>query len=60
MYCPRKLIEVSDKINKRGIKPAQFKKGKEAECIGCAFCAIVCPDNAIELYKTHKTHKSTR
>lgn len=51
MYCPRKLVEVSDKINKRGVKPARFKKNAEKECAGCAFCAIVCPDNAIEVHK---------
>ena len=49
MYCPKKLIAVSKNINKRGVRPAEFKKSPE--CLGCMFCAIMCPDNAIEVYK---------
>lgn len=49
IYCPHNLIVAADDINKRGIRPAQLKKG--AKCVGCAFCAIICPDNAIEVYK---------
>ena len=49
IYCPRNLIVTAKEINKRGVKPAQFKK--TADCSGCTFCAIICPDNAIEVYK---------
>lgn len=46
--CPKKLIRASEKLNKKGIKPAVFIEG---ECLGCKFCAIVCPDSCIEVYK---------
>ena len=49
LYCPQKSIELSDKLNKYGAKPAVFKK--HAKCTGCGFCAIMCPDAAIEVYR---------
>ena len=49
IYCPHNLIVAAEKINMRGVKPAQLKKG--AKCAGCMLCAIICPDNAIEVYK---------
>lgn len=44
--CPKKAIEKSDKLNKRGYYPANFNEDKG--CIGCAICAKTCPDLAIE------------
>ena len=49
IYCPQKSIVFSEQINKRGMKPAEFKNG--AKCTGCTFCAMVCPDCAIEVYR---------
>lgn len=49
--CPKKMIKKSDKIGKSGEPIAEFDEAKN-ECIGCAQCAIVCPDVAIaEVYK---------
>jgi 2-oxoglutarate ferredoxin oxidoreductase subunit delta len=45
IYCPQKALVFSDKINKRGIKPVEFKK--DAKCTGCGICALVCPDCAL-------------
>jgi 2-oxoglutarate ferredoxin oxidoreductase subunit delta len=40
---------MSKKFNKKGYHPA--KQIKPEECTGCAFCAMVCPDVAIEVFK---------
>jgi 2-oxoglutarate ferredoxin oxidoreductase subunit delta len=47
--CPKNIMVMSEKINKKGYHPA--KQIKPEECTGCAFCAIVCPDVAIEVFK---------
>ncbi len=53
--CPKNLITVSDKLNTKGYYPAEFtdanNKKKDRKCIGCAQCAIVCPDIAIEVFR---------
>ena len=49
--CPKKLIKKSDVIGKTGEYIAEFDD-RESQCIGCAQCALVCPDIAIvEVYK---------
>jgi len=47
--CPKHIMVMSEKFNKKGYHPA--KQIKPEECTGCAFCAITCPDVAIEVYK---------
>jgi len=48
-FCPKKLIKLSDKINAAGYNPSSFEGAKE--CTGCATCALVCPEVAIEVYR---------
>ena len=44
--CPRKIIALDPKrINAKGYHPASLIKPEE--CIGCAMCAVMCPDCAI-------------
>jgi len=38
-----------DRLNKKGFHPAEVVK--QDECIGCAFCATICPDTVIEVEK---------
>ena len=41
--CPKKVLILSpDKINAKGHHPVEA--ANEADCIGCAFCATMCPD----------------
>jgi 2-oxoglutarate ferredoxin oxidoreductase subunit delta len=40
---------MAEYFNKKGYHPV--KQIKPEECTGCAFCAITCPDVAIEVYK---------
>ena len=43
--CPKHVIKKSDIIGKTGEAVVEFIDNKE--CIGCAQCALVCPDIAI-------------
>ena len=48
--CPKKLIKKSEIIGKTGEPIVEFQNNNE--CIGCAQCALVCPDIAItEVYR---------
>lgn len=47
--CPTGVIEMADKVNKKGYRYA-FVKNADA-CTGCANCAIVCPDGVITVYR---------
>jgi len=40
---------MSDKINVKGFHPATLSD--EDECIVCGFCASICPDVVIEIFK---------
>jgi 2-oxoglutarate ferredoxin oxidoreductase subunit delta len=48
-FCIKKLICLSDGLNSKGHHPGEFKD--TGECTGCAVCAMMCPDVAIEVYK---------
>ena len=48
--CPKGCLEIaSDKINKKGYSPAEMVH--QENCIGCAFCATMCPDCIITVEK---------
>ena len=50
--CPNELIEVDKTLNKKGYSPARVtEKHKEKGGNGCAQCALVCPEVAIEVYR---------
>lgn len=46
--CRNKLIVWEKEVNNRGVHPAFFSGG---ECVGCAFCAYVCPESCIEVFE---------
>lgn len=49
--CPKKLIKISSETNKLGIHTVEFNDPDNV-CLGCAMCAVRCPDLAItEVYK---------
>ena len=49
--CPKHLIKKSKKVSKLGDNLVEFCD-ENNECIGCAMCAIRCPDMAIvEVHK---------
>lgn len=47
--CPRKVLVIGDKSNKKGYFPAVVTD--QTKCIACTLCGLVCPDVAIEVYK---------
>lgn len=44
--CPKKLIKMGKEANSLGAFPVEFCD-EDNECLGCAMCAIRCPDLAI-------------
>ena len=59
LVCPKKQIEISDRLNTKGYYPARSREEDSAdeqavECTGCALCAVTCPDVAIDVYRETK------
>lgn len=49
--CPKKLIKKGKEANSLGAFPVDFDD-PEKQCLGCAMCAMRCPDLAItEVWK---------
>jgi 2-oxoglutarate ferredoxin oxidoreductase subunit delta len=46
--CPKNAIVLSEKLNAKGYVVAEFLIDKN--CTGCATCALVCPEAAIEVW----------
>jgi 2-oxoglutarate ferredoxin oxidoreductase subunit delta len=52
--CPRDLLKQSSTVNAKGFFPVDFvdsENSEDAQCTGCTFCALVCPDLAIKVYR---------
>ena len=48
--CPKKILALkTGELNKKGYSPTHCTD--ETQCIGCAMCATMCPDCAIEVYR---------
>lgn len=50
--CPLGILALGEKINTRSYRYVQIIKPNQ--CIGCANCGYVCPDNCITVYKFKK------
>ena len=47
--CPKKILALSKEINSKGYHPIAVTD--QSQCIGCAFCARMCPDAVIKVEK---------
>lgn len=50
--CPLQLLQFSSFRNSKGYHPAEQKNSKS--CTGCALCALMCPDSAIQVYREER------
>jgi len=48
-FCAKGCLSVTDKLSPQGISVPLFAPAK---CNGCGICGRMCPDFAIEVYKT--------
>ena len=55
--CPRHIISLLPQLNRQGYRPAGIDGDKQAECIGCTSCALVCPDCCIEIFAREEGDK---
>jgi 2-oxoglutarate ferredoxin oxidoreductase subunit delta len=46
-FCPRDVLEVSQKTNAKGYHLPDIIMGQEEACVHCEFCTLVCPEFAI-------------
>jgi 2-oxoglutarate ferredoxin oxidoreductase subunit delta len=44
-FCPRHVLEVSSRFNRKGYHPPEAIKPEE--CVNCHYCEIICPELAI-------------
>lgn len=44
-FCPKKVLERSDQLNKKGAYPPRV--ADESKCALCGFCMAICPEFAI-------------
>ncbi len=47
--CKKSNIIPSDELNANGFHPVFFKD--DGQCTGCALCALMCPEVAIEVFR---------
>ncbi len=46
-YCPTDVLEYSVDTNAKGYHYPVVADGKEAACVNCRFCDLICPELAI-------------
>ncbi len=53
MVCPKKVLEISERVNNLGYFPA-YQAHPEA-CVLCGICFTMCPDVAISITESDET-----
>ncbi|MFP4589147.1 MAG: ferredoxin family protein [Candidatus Acetothermia bacterium] len=47
--CPHDVLDFSGKLNSNGFDYAEPRNPDD--CVGCAFCGMICPDVAITVFQ---------
>ena len=50
--CPKKILGIGEIANNKGYYVVEMKD--QSKCIACAFCALICPDLVLEVYREEK------
>ncbi len=53
--CPKKILKLSENLNASGYFIVEVENPEQ--CTGCALCAEICPDVAIEVWREERTAK---
>ena len=48
-HCNKKCIKEGGEYNVRGYRAVHYEEN--GTCNGCALCAVICPEVAIEVYR---------
>lgn len=56
--CPAHTLRLSDEVNLRGFRHSE--QIRPDHCIGCASCALICPDGCITVYRHSAIPNSLR
>ncbi len=56
--CPLDALEVSDILNRKGIRPPRLKK--DNECNYCRLCELICPDFALAVVPDKEEKKEEK
>ena len=56
--CLKKNLIIGDKFNSQGYAYVRWRK--DHDCTGCAFCAELCPDMALRVYKEPGSRKNKK
>lgn len=46
-FCPQDVLQESSALNAKGYHYPEIVPGKEAACVHCDFCTLICPEFAI-------------
>jgi len=46
-FCPREVLVESTHTNQKGYHYPEIRARKDADCVHCDFCILVCPEFAI-------------
>lgn len=52
MFCPQKVFEPSEELNKKGVFPPRVVEGDK--CVKCRLCELICPDFSIAVLEEDK------
>jgi len=46
-FCPKDVLRMSERFNRKGYRFPEVVPGKEGDCIACRHCEDICPDLCI-------------